>query len=111
MNNPQNQNQNKSNNYKKKNSTIKTPIKKNNHSYNNENQNITPKSTPNQKIQPILKPTYTPNPNHKKKHHILNPITQKKPTKTNNQTITHQQSKHKKKILNITKLKIIPKLL
>lgn len=108
---PQGQGQSRSNSYGREDSAMRTPVRGNSHSYDNESQDITPKSTPNQRMQPVLRPAYTPSLNHGERHRMLSPITQEEPAETSGQAITHQQSEHEEKVLDITRLKMMPKLL
>ncbi|XP_061168007.1 SCL-interrupting locus protein homolog [Saccostrea echinata] len=100
-----------SNSYGTEDSALRTPVRNKTDSYENENHNITPKSTPNQRMQPVLRPAFTPSPNRGERQHMLSPIAQEEPPETGQANFNIQQSEHDDKVLDITRLKMMPKLL
>ncbi|XP_048761311.2 SCL-interrupting locus protein homolog isoform X2 [Ostrea edulis] len=104
--------QNGSYSYGKEDSTLRTPVRTRSDSYDSENHNNTPKSTPNQRIQPVLRPSFTPNSTPGERPRMLSPIAQEEPAESSDQASNNiQQSEQDDKVLDITRLKMMPKLL
>lgn len=108
---PRGQIQSRSNSYGVEDSAMRTPVRGHGNSYENDSRDVTPKATPNERLQPVLRPAFTPSPNHGERHRMLSPIAQEEPVEKEGQASHNQQSEHDDKVLDITRLKMMPKLL